>query len=406
MRQPDRERAVKPRILYISYDGMLEPLGQSQVLAYLERLTGGYDIRLMSFEKKADWRDRARRSALEARLRTAGIAWVPLRYHKAPSAPATAWDIAAGTLVAMWQSFRHRVAIVHARSYVPGVMALAAKRLTGARFLFDMRGFWADERIDGGLWPRQGRLYRAAKGIERRLLAGADHIVTLTEASVAEIARLPGRNPATPVTVITTCANLDRFRPAERATRPFVLGYIGSVGTWYLFDEALTCFEKLRAREPDARLLIVNRNEQAFIRGRIAAHGIDLASVEILSAEHGEVPALIGRMTAGLAIIKPVFSKIASAPTKLAEYLACGVPCLGNRGVGDVETILEGERVGVAISDLSDAALEAAVDRLVPLAREAAVAARCRAAAERHFSLADGVAAYAGIYRALAEGPK
>ena len=27
-----------PRVLYISYDGMLEPLGQSQVLQYLRRL--------------------------------------------------------------------------------------------------------------------------------------------------------------------------------------------------------------------------------------------------------------------------------------------------------------------------------------------------------------------------------
>ncbi|HEX5184732.1 MAG TPA: glycosyltransferase [Allosphingosinicella sp.] len=398
---------MKPRILYISYDGMLEPLGQSQVLAYLEQLAGDCDIRLMSFEKKADWRDRARRDALRARLRNAGIAWLPLRYHKAPSAPATAWDIAVGSAVASWQILRHRIRVVHARSYVPGVMALAAKRLTGARFLFDMRGFWADERIDGGLWPREGRLYRAAKGIERRLLAGADHIVTLTEASVAEIDHLPGKSPATPVTIITTCANLDRFRPpAERATRPFVLGYVGSVGTWYLFDEALTCFEKLRAREPDARLLIVNRNEQAFIRERLAARGIDPAAVELLSAEHGEVPALVGRMTAGLAIIKPVFSKIASAPTKLAEYLACGVPCLGNRRVGDVEAILEGERIGIAIGDLSDAGLEAAVDRLIPLAREAGVAARCRAAAERYFSLAAGVAAYAGIYRRLSGGPE
>ena len=33
------------------------------------------------------------------------------------------------------------------------LMALPAKRMTGAKLLFDMRGFWADERVDGGLWP-------------------------------------------------------------------------------------------------------------------------------------------------------------------------------------------------------------------------------------------------------------
>ena len=26
------------------------------------------------------------------------------------------------------------------------------KRKHGVKFLFDMRGFWADERVEGGLW--------------------------------------------------------------------------------------------------------------------------------------------------------------------------------------------------------------------------------------------------------------
>ncbi len=39
-------------ILYITYDGLLEPLGQSQVLAYLERMSDRLLIHIMSFEKK------------------------------------------------------------------------------------------------------------------------------------------------------------------------------------------------------------------------------------------------------------------------------------------------------------------------------------------------------------------
>ena len=82
------------------------------------------------------------------------------------------------------QVLRHHLRIVHARSYVAAVMALALKRLTGAKFVFDMRGFWADERIDGGLWPRDGRMYRVAKWFERRFLLNADHVVSLTHTDV------------------------------------------------------------------------------------------------------------------------------------------------------------------------------------------------------------------------------
>ena len=77
-------------ILYISYDGMLEPLGQSQVLAYLEKLAPGRRINLISFEKPEDWASADKLDALRKRIAKAGIHWHPLRYHKRPTAPATA----------------------------------------------------------------------------------------------------------------------------------------------------------------------------------------------------------------------------------------------------------------------------------------------------------------------------
>lgn len=391
------------RILYISYDGMLEPLGQSQVLAYLEKLASGRTIHLISFEKKQDWDDVEHRAAVRRRIAGAGIAWHPLRYHRRPTAPATAFDIASGSALAMALSLKHRFHIVHARSYVAGVMALAANRVTGARLLFDMRGFWADERVDGNLWPAGGRLYRGAKAVERELLLAADHVVTLTQASLAELgnfAYLKDQMP--PVTVIPTCADLARFTIQGRLQRePFVLGHIGAVGTWYLFDEMLRCFVALRNELPGSRLLIANRGEHDMIRARLPGHGIRSEQLELLSVPHAAVPGVIGRMTAGMAIIKPAFSKIASAPTKLAEYLGCGIPCLGNAGVGDVEQMLEDNRVGVALDSFSDEAIRATVLRLIALAGESDVQQRCRRLAVEKFSLTQGVAAYRKIYESL-----
>ena len=49
----------RSRILFISFDGLLEPLGQSQILPYLRGLaTRGVAITVLSFEKAADWRKR------------------------------------------------------------------------------------------------------------------------------------------------------------------------------------------------------------------------------------------------------------------------------------------------------------------------------------------------------------
>ena len=394
-------------ILYISYDGVMEPLGQSQVLAYLEKLAPGRKIHLISYEKPRDWRDRARREAMARRLTVKGIRWHPLRYHKSPTAPATAYDVAAGTVWAIALVMRHRLGIIHARSYVAALVALMVKRATGAKFLFDMRGLWADERVDGGLWPANGRLYRIAKQMERRFLLNADHVVTLTHASEAEVRSFPYLIAgAPPISVIPTCADLNRFTvQGPPATSPFVLGYIGSVGTWYLLDEMLQCFRQVQHLEPNSQLLIVNRGEQELIRNRAVALGIDLSRVEIAAAEHHDMPRMIGRMSAGMALIRPVYSKIASAPTKLAEYLGCGVPVLGNAGVGDMETILEGRQVGVTLPNFSNEAILAGIQQLRRLSGDTGIQERCRRTAAELFSLEAGVARYVAAYEQMLGGP-
>ncbi|GGD31818.1 glycosyltransferase [Aureimonas glaciei] len=391
------------RVLYVSYDGMLEPLGQSQVLGYLEPLAATHAIHLVSFEKARDRRDPVRMQAMRDRLAATGVRWTPLRYHKSPSALATAFDIAVGQIVVLALALRHRSQILHARSYVPALIAMPAARLTGARFLFDIRGFWADERVDGDLWPRGGTLYRIAKRLERRFFRAADHVVTLTEASARLIERfdyLADHPPA--LTVIPTCADLGRFVPAATPpTGPFTFGYVGQFGTWYLLDEALSLFGAILRQKPDARMLVINRHEHAAIHAAAERAGIPLDRLELRGAEHRDVPAQIVRMHAASALIRPCYSKLSSSPTKLAEYLGCGVPCVGNIGVGDVEAILADNAVGVVMRGFSESDMDRAATAIIDLAADAGTASRCRGTAERLFSLDDGITQYASIYQRL-----
>lgn len=398
-------RNMTQGVLYISYDGMLEPLGQSQVLAYLKRLAVDRCIHLISFEKPEDWVDKKARELAKQDITEAGIIWHPMRYHKSPSALATAWDIACGIIVGVWLIVRYRLSVVHARSYVPSVMALALKRLTGVKYLFDMRGFWADERVDGGLWPRSGRMFRVAKAFERDFLLSADHVVSLTQAAVRQMEHfeyLQGRMPL--VTVIPTCADLERFIPLPRKQlrEDFTLGYVGSAGTWYLFKEVATCFAHLLSIKAEARFLILNRGQHPYIRHELRKAGVPDAAFEIVEATHGDVPAHIARMDAGIFFYRPSFSRAACAPTKLGEFLGCGIPCLSNQGVGDMAAVIEGERVGVAVQAFDDAALTNGLNALLQVVADPATLARCVAAAQKHFSLDEGVERYRGIYKQLA----
>ena len=61
----------------------------------------------------------------------------------------------------------------------------------------------------------------------------------------------------------------------------------------------------------------------------------------IRPATREEVPRLLAAADLGIFLIKPVFSKTASSPTKMGEMLAVGLPIVANAGVGDVEQMVE-----------------------------------------------------------------
>ena len=395
---------MRKGVLYISYDGILEPLGQSQVLSYIEKLSCRRPIYLISFEKEYSYKEFAGAQSLIDRMSIAGISWFRLKYHRSPSTLATAWDVFRGFVLGLWLTKRYKLAAVHARSYVPSIIALLIKAVTGTPYIFDMRGFWADERVDGGLWPRDGILFRLAKWFERRFLSSSGHVVSLKSSAVRvmrDFAYLKDRVPV--FTVIPTCTDLERFKPSinKPSASPFVLGYVGTVGTWYLFEEVALAFRILMHLKPDARLLIINRGEHDYIRKTLLAAGVPQSVIEITSCSHYEIPTAMARMHAGIFFIKPVFSKQASAPTKLGEFLGCGIPCLGNAGVGDMAEVIGSERVGVAITSFDEASLHQGLVQLLSLCSDPDVSDRCVAAARRHFSLDEGVARYERIYTSL-----
>src|SRR5438876_9937889 len=167
------------KVVYISYDGVLEPLGESQILGYLERLSSTYEIILITFEKPNDISDVSRLDLFRHRLAQSRIEWIRLRYHKAPAILSTMFDIIHGILRGR-SAIAQRAAIVHARGYVSALIALVLTRLSSSAFVFDMRGFWADEKVDGGHWPRQSGIYRVTKYFERRFFESAHAIVSLT----------------------------------------------------------------------------------------------------------------------------------------------------------------------------------------------------------------------------------
>jgi glycosyltransferase involved in cell wall biosynthesis len=393
-------------VLYLSYDGALDPLGRSQVIPYLEGLSAlGHRFDLITFEKQAQWAEIATRDAMARRLRDADIAWHPLRYHKRFSAGATSFDLGHARAVAGRLVKRRRIDLLHARSYPPAFVARLVARHHGLPYLFDMRGLYPEERVDGGIWPAGGTLFRVAKRAEASLLRDAAGVVTLTERSVPVVQSMMERaGSKASLDVIRTCVDLNRFAPAGVPTGQPVLAYLGSLGTWYLLDEMLR-FAAAAAEHARARVRMIVNDEGGQLTPMLTAAGLTPDQVEIASVPYDRVPALLVDVTATFAFYRVAPSRVATAPTKVSESWAMGLPAAVNDGVGDAADLVRQEGAGVVVDPAAPASFPEHARALVAMGRDAAVRRRCRAVAERHFDMAEAARSYDRIYADMLSRP-
>ncbi len=410
--------AKPPHTLYLCYFGLREPLVQTQVLPYLRQLVqGGVEVSLLTFEAglQQQWTPQAIADT-EARLAGDGIYWSRLPYHKSPSLPATLYDIAAGARLAARLVRTQRVSVLHARGHVAAMIGALAKRVSGAQLIFDIRGFMPEEYVDAGVWPAGGHLYRLTKAAERRLLAVADGFVVLTEQ--ARRILFPGGTDGRdalgrPVEVIPCCVDLQRFSAANASARAEVrrelnidgrrvVVYAGALGGWYLTDEMAECLAVAHHQEQRTFTMILTQSRPEMIVEPLRARGVAEKNFVVRKVTPEDVPKYLSAADAALSFIKPCYSKRSSSPTKIAEYLASGLPIIANRGIGDVDEVIDGDQVGVMVSDFNREAYAAALRAIDVLRRDETTSERCRASARRHFDLEEvGGAKYQRLYRNL-----
>jgi glycosyltransferase involved in cell wall biosynthesis len=411
------------RTLYICYFGIREPLVQTQVLPYLREIGKGdftaetrrrgedeIKISLLTFEPSRDESDIAEFAVVKERLAAEGIEWEWLPYHKRPSAIATLWDIVRGTFY-IWRRIG-RFDILHGRVHVPTLMAALARKFSRHRpkLLFDIRGFFPEEYTDAGVWPENGLLYRSAKRVERWLMKEADGFVVLTEKArnilfgersttpSAEAAATPPNQGGEfrPVEVIPCCVDFEKRFSGERESlrlsvrkqlnieNRLVIVHVGALGGLYLTKEIADLLAAARDRDDTTFALFLSQTDRKVIEPLLIERGFGPDDYFIGRVPPVEIEGYLYASDVGLSIVKASYATQSRSPTKIPEYLACGLPIIANAGVGDVDSLIEENGVGALLKDFDTASYTSA---LVEIENLGDIGDACRRVAVDKFDL-------------------
>lgn len=361
---------------------MTDPLGQSQVLPYLFRLSKlGYEFTLISCEKEEKYKQRG--DVILELCKAYNIQWIPLKYTKSPPVFSTIYDVYKINKLVRRLTISKRFDIVHCRSYIAALVGLNLKKSLGTKFIFDMRGFWADERVDGQIWSLKNPVYKSVyyyfKKKEKQFLENADHTISLTQCAVDEIKTWKNIKREVPLTVIPCSADMNLFNAnmiskcdtnalklqLGLAENDFILSYIGSIGTWYMLDEMLDFFKVLKRERADSKFLFITNDPSDRILTKAKERGLSVEDIIITQAQREKMPLYISLSNYTIFFIKPSYSKKASSPVKQGEAMSMGIPIICNSGVGDTDMIVRESQAGIVLNHMTNEEHENAVKEML-----------------------------------------
>jgi glycosyltransferase involved in cell wall biosynthesis len=282
--------------------------------------------------------------------------------------------------------------------------------------IFDVRGLMAEEYVDADHWKKGNVPYRLTKTMESRALQASDGVVTLTEKiwpAIKDWKGLQGRDVIHEVVPCCTDLDLFRFSQSDRERiraelnlqDRFVLVYSGSIGGWYLTDMTADFFVALLKRKPEAHFLWLTGGDQGLIEKLMSERGINSNQFTVRRVAPAEVASYLSAADVGIAFYKPTFSRMATSPVKVSEYLACGLPVIVNAGVGDSDTFVESQKVGAVAKDFNENEYEQTLLTVENLLA-GDVRERARTAAERFFDVRrTGLERYARLYEKVLDLP-
>lgn len=400
---------MKVTSLYLCPWSLNDPLTQSQSLAYIKGLTAdNYNFALITLETSRFLMSPEKVRETKNLLESEKIFWYPVRWNSGNSIFSKLLSICVVFYTGFKAYFKHRPRLIHSRSSLPLFLALLLHKVGRSKFLYDADSTLSEEYADVGHLNRKSLGFRLLSGSESLARRSANRIIVLTQTMKEDF--ISKYSIKKDIDVIPCCVNIDKFKFSEKhrqskraelnLTDELLFIYVGKIGTWYLVEEMIDFFQTVLSEDKSAKLLIVTQESPEIFKAILDGKNLDQAAYFIKRAEHFEVTGWLSAADVGLAFIKPLPSKRGTSPVKTSEYMANGLVIVSGTGIGDLDEIIEENKVGVIIPEFNSEFYARAFKQIDTLLENVNLRRHCSETAYQEFDLYRvGVQKYRQIYQ-------
>lgn len=317
------------QVLYLCPDGILDDLGQTQVLPYIFGLNEkGYNFIIFSFERS----DRKKEEFIKQDyiLKNKNILWYYLPFYSAKYNRFLRLFFGAFKLI--YINRKHKIDLVHLRSINAGIIYFFSN--INKKYLYDIRSF-AGQHGDYGLIKKSSLLIKILFFLEKKLIKNASGIVVLDKSGSDYIKEHFICNA--PYKIIPTSTEVNKFnvikkqKVSNRKMIKFV--FLGGAQFPYMPKKALEFIHYLLKNNINCSVDIINQRHHKFLEKVLKEVDFPRDKIKIFPLKPCEVKRNLSNYDCGLVFIQTGNWIRMSSPTKIGEYLAAGLHVLGLQGI-------------------------------------------------------------------------
>lgn len=330
------------KILYISFDGLLDPLGQSQILPYLNFIKKFGKLTCLSIEKKIDKKNNFKKK----------FNWKYILFSKKIFYFSKFYDFTKILLFSIIICKKEKINIIHCRGHLPALVAFFIKKIFSIKIIFDFRGFWIDERVDNGTLNLKifyhWIIYVILKFLEKKVILNSDSFVFLTQFAADEVKKISKKNFF--YQIIPCAADYNLFKKKNKIKNQNLFCYLGSLGTVYMLDEMLNFFIFLNKFNKNLKFMMITNNEE-FLKNNFLYEKNNFLKKNLIikNLKRDQIPKYLNYCTYAVSFIRPTYARNSSFPTKIGELLAMNIPIVYNIGLKGVDDFFLKNKLGIGI---------------------------------------------------------
>ena len=369
---------MKKNTMYITYDGLLDPLGKAQIIPYIISISQHpRNLTIISFEKKENFKEIHLTKEI---LHKHNIDWFYLKFSSKFRIFSKIIDVIKLFYFTIFLKIKNNIKIVHGRGSLPSFYGYLLKKIFNIKLVFDCRGMWVDERIDNNQWNLNKWYYnlisKIFRKIENQLFTNSDKIIVLSRKILPYL--LSRYDIENKISVIPCCVDYDLFKKKHYDNRSlalvnkfnigkydFIFCYSGSLGGIYQLEEMLTFFEYIKKHYQNSFFIFFTNNIK-ILEKKISEKKYEKIkdNIRYKVVDREQLPTYLSLCDAMVYFIKPTFSKRASCPTKLGESLSLGIPIITNKGIGDIEDLFELIKPGFLFNEINSENFQYFIDNI------------------------------------------